>query len=517
MPLNVSFVRPEVVENAPTWNRIDDCIAGEKAIKAKGETYLPRPNGDKSEAGDTRYDSYKARASFYNATGKTVEGLTGQVFAKETEIDLPGELEIYEEDIDGAGTPLEQQAKIVLHNTIAKGHGGLLADFPVNDTDTPITKAQLENGEIRPRVIFIHPQNIINWRQKRVNGNSVFTLLVIKEEKIIENDDEFSFTTEPQWREYRILETGGKVSTVVRVWAYANQDKQETQALDPAKKQEIALGKNLKPAKDVQKSPSVIEGPYTIHDFEGNPIDYIPFTFVGSTNNEACIDKAPMIDIADLNIAHYRNSADLEESSFVTGQPTMTIAGMTSEWMTEFYPNGILFGSRTAVVLPENAQVDMKQAEPNNLPKELMTDKEERMRALGAKLVEQDATKGTATEALIEESSESSVLASAAKNVSAAFRKILGYMGAFVGKISPDQITFELNSDFDIARMTAQERAQLIAEWQGGLITWEEARTALRATGIAFEDDDKAQEKIDQTMLPGFEDDPAASSGTGSQ
>jgi len=131
-----------------------------------------------------------------------------------------------------------------------------------------------------------------------------------------------------------------------------------------------------------------------------------------------------------------------------------------------------------------------------------MKHKEEQMKALGAKLIEPMATKGTATEALIEESSESSVLSSAAKNVSAAYRKALFHASRFVADVDPKTIIFELNSDFAAAMASPQERAQIVAEWQGGLITFDEARTQLRKAGVATEDDKTAKSKMEDNIIP---------------
>ena len=45
----------------------------------------------------------------------------------------------------------------------------------------------------------------------------------------------------------------------------------------------------------------------------GSTWDVIPFEFIGSVNNDETSDKAPLYDIAEVNIAHYRNSADYED------------------------------------------------------------------------------------------------------------------------------------------------------------------------------------------------------------
>ena len=71
------------------------------------------------------------------------------------------------------------------------------------------------------------------------------------------------------------------------------------------------------------------EEPYTEEFYprkaDGTVWSQIPCIFVGSKNNDSTIDDAPLSDIADVNIAHYRNSADYEESCFLAGQPTLFI------------------------------------------------------------------------------------------------------------------------------------------------------------------------------------------------
>ena len=46
----------------------------------------------------------------------------------------------------------------------------------------------------------------------------------------------------------------------------------------------------------------------------GKTFEYIPFNWVGTVNNDNKIDESLYEGIADLNIGHYRNSANLEEN-----------------------------------------------------------------------------------------------------------------------------------------------------------------------------------------------------------
>ena len=468
---NVNYVREEVVKARKIWQLIDDCVAGEQQIKSKTQDYLPMPVAE-SDNGQmlARYASYLKRAMFYNVTARTLDGLVGQVFSKDQTIELPENIDRYADNIDGAGTSLEQQSKLALQTVLAKGHGGLLADFPNNQGF--VSRAEIESNLIRPRVLNIDPEDIINWRMQTVGGESLLSLLVIEEEKIVE-DDGFEFDKEYRWRVFRLLNGEEGYQVEVSLWKAPGEDFETTEDF------------------------YVEEGPSIMTDYSGSPLQRIPFEFMGSTNNEPVIDKAPMLDLANMNIAHYRNSADYEESLFLVGQPTLVISGLTQDWADKNINGKVILGSRSAITLPKDGRAEMLQPHPNVMPKEGMEHKEEQMKAVGAKLIEPNFSKVTATEVLMEAASESSILTSTADNVSAAYRKVLMHMGMFVSETSLDEINFALNTDYTVTSMTAQDRQQLVAEWQGGLITWEEAREGLRTAGVATEENEVARTKVE--------------------
>ena len=65
----VNSTHPDYDVNAPAWSRARDVLAGEDAVKAAGEKYLPRLDSQSDE----EYAAYKARASFFGATARTLE------------------------------------------------------------------------------------------------------------------------------------------------------------------------------------------------------------------------------------------------------------------------------------------------------------------------------------------------------------------------------------------------------------------------------------------------------------
>ncbi len=465
----VNYVREEVTALTPRWDLVRDCLAGEKAIKDKRVKYLPQPNpGDHSQENRDRYDQYILRAVFYGVTGRTMKGLAGQVFARDPVLALPPILDVVKQDVDGAGVSLDQQARKALANILGYGRCGLLTDYP--KTDKPATKQDLEEGNIRPTITLYDAWDIINWRTVTIGSKKKLSLIVLSEQEVTD-DDGF----EQEWDEYYRVLRLYEGTYWSEVWYF---------------------DKNI--------NDFVIESRVQPLDGNGKPWDEIPFTFIGAENNDPTPDLPPLYDLAVINLAHYRNSADYEEACYICGQPTPWFSGLTQQWIDSVFKNGtIQLGSRAAVLLPENAGAGLLQAAENSMPKEAMEAKERQMVALGAKLVEQKAVQRTALEAGMEEASTSSLLATCAKNVSHAYTCALAWAGQFLGianaeKEEGDSISYVLNSEFDLSKLEPQAIAQIIASWQANAISTPEMRDNLRRGGIAYQDDEEYQGAIDE-------------------
>lgn len=468
---NVSYRLPEVDAMLPKWNMISDCIAGQEAVKKQKTKYLPKPNAaDESAQNDARYEAYVTRAVFYNVTANTLSGLVGQAFNSDPVSEYPPELEPLWYDCDGKGVTLIQQAKKALTSNLAFGRCGLLVDFPPSAKNEggelrPFTRQEVMDGLARPVIQYYGPDTIINWRYEQVGAISVLALLVLTEDYII-RDDGFEIERGQQCRVLRMR------NGVYEVELWRRTDEKQ-------------------------------EGPFELvsitqpTDATGSTLKSIPFFFIGSQNNDAQIDKPPMYDIANLNIGHYRNSADYEDSVYMVGQPTPYFSGLTKTWVEEVLKGEVQLGSRAAVPLPEGGQAGLIQASPNSMVKEAMEQKERQMVALGAQLVEDKQVQRTLGEAKMENAMIASTLTSCARNVSQAYESALIVAASFsLSEVDPESIKFQLSTDFAISKMPAQERQQLLLEWQGGIISFTEARTQLRQSGIATLDDEEARDEI---------------------
>lgn len=478
MAENIDYVLPEVVEAIKTWEQIRDVVNGEEAVKKRGK-YLPyiMPE-DKSEFNKNRNAAYSDRAVFYGVTRRTLKGMVGQVIAKPATLTVPQLLEFMQDDVDGGAVSIDQQAKQALSDALSVGRLGLLTDYPMMPPGQSATRQDLLNGKIRPSVQYYFAEQIINWRVQMVKGQRKLTLVVLLE-KYIAEDDGFKKEEKDQWRVLRLVDE----EYIVQVY---RRDQAGAFVVVP----------------ELSSRPV---------DSTGKPFDEILFTVVGSDNNDPGIDDAPLLDMASMNLAHYRNSADHEESAFIVGQPTPVMGGLTKEWVDEVWtnkelmPNGVALGSRSPIPLPPNGFAELLQADPNTLAFEAMKHKEEQMKALGAKLVEPKVGNRTLGEAQMDEASEASVLMACALNVSAGYTRCLRWSARFVGAPVTDDLKYELNTDFEISRMTTDARRQLLSEWQGGAISFTEYRSILRRAGIATQEDEEAQEEIDAATAKDLE------------
>lgn len=458
----VEFVLPEVQSRLLQWELIRAAVDGEEAVKKLGDRVLPRPNAaDKSAANLARYDAYLFRAFWYGFSGRTLTGLTGYVFAKEPVVKLPATLAVLETNVDGAGVTLAQQAKATMERVLAYGRAGLLVDYPSVQEAT--TQQQVIDGNISPTIVLYEPWQITNWRYSFVGSKAYLDLLVLKETASERStDNEFEPKTITQYRVLTRDESGVK-------------------------------GRIFRQSADGGEFQEVVNMTYEPKDQSGNPLKEITFTFVGAKNNDSAVDAPPLGDLVSLNYAHFRNSADYEDSCYLVGQPTPWVSGLSESWAKEILGDEIQLGSRAVLRLPVGGAAGLIQAESNSLPKEAMEMKEKMAVALGAKLVEQKEVQRTATEAGMSHASEVSTLTAAATNVFLAYKTALGFCGLFVGADTA-LLEFDLAEPLTRDIITPEQATALLGMWQGGLIDFEEARWSVKKAGLAWKEDEEVKE-----------------------
>lgn len=423
----VSTQHPEYRQAAPRWGLI------RAIVNNRARDYIRTPDKDDP----IRSKQYKDDAILTNFTALTLVGLTGLVFRKDLQVEIPEQITYAYENVTGTGLNIDQLAQFSVMEILQTGRLGYLIDY-TNDGKV---------SHIKP----YSAENIINWKTKTVNGNTVLSLVVLTEQIIDDSDDIFSQDSTIQYRV--LLLDDANIYTQIIV----NKDFETVSATIPT-------------------------------DFNGVPFGYIPFIFAGSENNDWDVDHEPLYDLAVVNLGHYRNSADYEESIFICGQPfpVVVVGEASQEEFMQANPAGFMFGSRKGLVLANGGNATLMQANPNQLVAQAMKEKLEQAAAIGARLISPAGGRETAEAAKIRYGSQHSALYTIVKNVEQSIEKALRIMCAFMGA-DPEMVEFELNEEFYEESADPNLIAQQLMMLDKGVMSAEEVRQYGVKTGFLSE------------------------------
>ncbi|WP_434676216.1 DUF4055 domain-containing protein [Pseudomonas sp. D3-10] len=478
---DVTFTRPEYLAARYRWRLVRDVCKGSETIKAAGDYYLPRPNAsDKSQDNKDRYEAYKKRAVFYNATGRTKHSLVGAVFRTWPTLTVPAALDYVSKDIDGQGVSIYQQSQSVIGHLLEAGRHGLLVDYAAVEPGT-VSRADELSGRARASVVSYPAEAIINWKTRQVGGQHLLSLVVLREEVDVDTEDGFG---SEQIVQYRVLRLDAAGIYTQEMW------------------------------KETSSKAEMSVSPFAPLNGGGLPWRVIPFQFLGSENNDTSIDDAPLYDMAEVNIGHYRNSADYEEAAYLVGQPQPWMAGLDEQWRDHMESQGVFLGSRAPWILPVNGSCGVWQAQPNTVAKEAMDAKKEDMVSLGARLIERGSAVKTATQADNDSAAEHSVLSLVVSNVSEGYSQCLAWMAEYVGAVG--ETLYKLNQDFSQVSLDAALLAALFNAVQGGRLPASDFWQYLRDRGVIDPektDDDIRGELEESTAGLGLDDEGEGNGG----
>ncbi len=437
MPVNTPH--PSYLAHFAAWTRIETCLAGPDAIKAAGETYLPKiPDWD-----GAKYAAYKERATFFNATGRTHEAMLGFLFRKPPQIEMPAALYFLKDDADCAGNGLTGYAREVASAACSTGRAGTLVDW--------------NEKESRPYLAFYCAKSIINWRTERVDGKNRLTLLVLEETGFVAGPDDYTASLSRRFRELRLKDG----QCIVQMWELTEQP--ATAAGTPA----LATG-------STGNNPTAVGEPMVLLR-RGVPLDLIPFSFHGAERPGPEVGKAPMTDISAVNVGHYQTSACLENGRWFAGTPTVwakcfgadnekLYLGTSFAWTTENPAAECGFLEFTGQGLT-SVEAGLKE-------------KQELMAALGARLIEPRAA-GADAEAYetvaLRASAETSTLARVGMLISETLSEAVRIAEWWAGtgtEVNKDT-KFTVNADFSSAAIKPEFLTAIMSAFQQGLISRE--------------------------------------------
>jgi len=433
--MNIDARHKQYEKYAPQWQRCRDAAAGGDAVKERGEAYLSALSGQDT----AEYTAYQKRADWYGATSRTIQGLTGAVFRREPQIIYPDAGKPLFDDVTLTGRSAVQVAGELLDEIETVGRVGLYVDYPRIDSNDA-------DPDARPYWIIAPTERVINWGTKRIKGRSVLSFVVL-EESVDEAAPGDPFTVEAvdQWRVLQLDDAGLYEQVIYR--------KAENGTID-------------KPFVEVDRITPTRRG---------ERLDFIPFLFLNACDLLPDVDRPPLLDLVDINLSHYRTSADLEHGRHFTGLPTPWVAGFPRETQ-------LRIGAGVAWVSDDaSARAGMLEFTGQGLGALVtgLEHKERLMSVLGARLLEEQKADAEAAETVrLRQAGQSATMARIVDSLDEALTRASGWLlwwGGVVNTPKPpsEQVSVALNRDLIGVRASLSDIQGIVQAFQAGLMSFE--------------------------------------------
>lgn len=427
---------PEYDAALPAWQKCRDFVQGEDQVKSKGGKYLPKLNKQTSE----RYDTYKKRAYFYNAVGRTSAALTGGMLRKLPLVKLPEKLSYLYEDATGTGLSIYELIARITKEQLDVGRCGLLVDLPT------------AGG--MPYLAMYSAEDVTNW------GKDFFVI----HQTLLEDDpeDRFEKNAVEAYRELR-LEDGAYIVVEHRE---NGKDYDET-VYEPVK--------------------------------FGRRLGYIPFTIISPTGLDNDVDKPPIKDLVDIQAHHYLVSADLAWANHLIALPVpIAIGNFDDDFVIELGSSvGLKLPEGSQFQWSEFTGQGLKSIH------DTAAKLEAQMAALGARLLDtrNKTIIETATSAIAKEASVTSVTSQTILSTQLGIERALRWAADWVGA-DPDEVEIKINYDMLPSNFDANMLNSMLQGVQSGIISFETFYRNLENAGLSEPGVEPAEEikRIAKTM-----------------
>jgi hypothetical protein len=408
----------EYTEILPDYEMIYDVIKGERRMKAQGTKYVPKLGGQKPED----YKPYVDRGYFYGATARTVLGLVGAMMRRKPIIKINNkdvEKFVTDKSVTIDGTDIYSLISVVCDYLISYGRAGIMVDY-VSE---------------KPVFTFYKAYDIWNWAVSVVDGVKKIMRLVLHEVDDEVVDDEIVLVEYA--REIFIDDSGYVVNRLYR----KNEDKKgDFWTLEE------------------ETFPSIL----------GVRIKDIPFVCFGPIYNVVDnVAAPPILDLSNLNVAHWKLTVDYFHGLHFCALPTPYICGFNQKAKYTIGPANMLVSSN-----PE-ARAGMLEFTGQGMTSvEKALDRIERqMSIIGARLLEDTKTTVESAETQRERAAGESVsLTTIATSVGNGMEKAITYAAKWmrIDEINP---IVEMNKDFIPSNISPQLIIALLQAVQSGKIS----------------------------------------------
>lgn len=436
-----------VLKMQQNWQIVDPLMEGTKGMREAGQMLLPKWPAESDED----YLARKESSFLYNVYKRTVTTLTGKPFSKPVtwNENLDPEVVGWFDDVDKQGNDLHAFAEKVFMDALARGHGIIMADYPVvkqNADGQVLSVAEEKALGLRPQLVHIFAKQVLGWKTETVNGVEVITQFRYIEDYEESNGD-FGATCkerirviEPQtWREFRKNERGE--------WdLYA----------------------------------------------EGiNTLGRVAISVIYGQRCGLLRSEPPLMDLAYANVEHWQSSSDQRSILHTARMPVFATIGLDT-FAEEGSEKKVIIGSKFGMNLPLGA--DAKFVEHSGAAIEAgrndLKDLESRMQQLGAEMLVTKPGTVTATHDNIESAKSQSALQSMCRQAEDALELAVYFMMLWAKKpATMGEIEIKLYQDFATVASTGNREKILMDSANSGLISNETYYTELQRGGMLVTED----------------------------
>jgi hypothetical protein len=285
-----SILHPDYVINWPIWLKTRHALAGEDTVKSFGRLHLPEITIGKDASAD-KYNEYLERAVFVPFSKQVLTGFIGTIFRRAVTVEgtfdkVPEDFEERDRYLDGISEMKWQIfCRKIAEELFSVGRVGVFTDYS-ESLDKAVSN-------------IVIAENILSWEHDS-DGNLIYVLLAMYEPKI-NRINEVEAT--PIKETFAGVDVEGKDVIV----------KYKALTLENGVAYSQVFDANFDPA---EKIPLLRKGV---------SLNYIPFQFFGPLDNSGEIQQGPMVDIVNLNYAHYRTSGLLETGRHYTSFPVYVV------------------------------------------------------------------------------------------------------------------------------------------------------------------------------------------------
>jgi hypothetical protein len=434
---------PQYVGKIGVWYMIDNVLKGHakqyipdiEPIYERGHPLYDINNVSRYHIARNSCQLYRERAIFTNFAAQTLEAVVGLALGSPPTLqDLPDELEYLETDCTGNKLSLDQLKQTLVKAVASIGRIGLFTDYP--SVAPGLSKATQAELQLAPRMFAFPAEAIDNWDTDYINGVEVLTMVKIRKQVRID------IPNDPFMHKYHI--------------AY--------------------LVLQLDQDGYYMQSTIDQDGQYIVAPFypmaAGKKLTKIPFTFIGSENNDSNVDSCPLESIVELNIGHLRNSAIYEDNLVKYGRGTLYItSSLPSEDWQEYYENRpIVLGTEEGYFLGSSGSMNVVQLQPAQEAAAAMNQKQEQMLLNGAHLITTNTTNISAETTALNMADQLSVVNTVVGNIEDALNEHIGYCAMFLGLAPQDGDYINLSKEFIKQAANPLIMAQILAAINGGAL-----------------------------------------------